>query len=233
MAVSDVQREGENESRLHRERLASRRVPDDVVGPGTWQPPPPVAPPAQPQGAQDEDRRVGGIARQQRMENQLNFQRRQKESPPEKPRGGDSEAPSIRDVAKLAKASPAGAVAGSLGSLGSGKGLPLDEIQRGVGRGCVRMLWQFVWPSFGHTIYLIGIIFLIAWSSKFARKYVPEVGEEWFPPDLLKKIPKPMLIPIKLAELVGMAFILFFVFMLDILCLGSLAMLLAIIFTVA
>lgn len=173
----------------------------------------------------------GGFGRQQRLENQLNRQRRQEAKPEQE--GGNMRAPSLRDAAALAKATPAGATAGTLLKAGAGQGLSTAEIQKGVGRGCVMQLWSFLWPSFGHTIYLLVLIFWIAWASKFARKYVPAVGEEWFPSQLLQRIPKPMLIPIKMAEIVGLFFILFWVLMLDLLCIGILAFLLGAIMDVA
>ncbi|MEK7546174.1 MAG: hypothetical protein AAB554_03830 [Patescibacteria group bacterium] len=219
MAGPDVQREGENESRLRMERLASSRARDDRAGQTSWQPPPPVAN-SSPGGG---DQAMGGVARQRQMENRLNLQRRQEEKPEkeEKGEGGLS----LRDAMALAKASPTGALA----SAAPGQVLSKEEIQRGIGRGCIMMLWNSLWLSFGHTIYLIGILFYVAWASKYARKYFPEVGEEWFPSQILKKIPKAALIPIKLAEIVGISFILLWTLMLDIACIGLLALILGVI----
>ena len=50
---------------------------------------------------------------------------------------------------------------------------------------------------------------------------------------MLAKIPKPLLIPIKMAEILGLAFILFWVFMLDMACLGLLALILGAILSAA
>lgn len=150
------------------------------------------------------------------------------------PRGGDAEAASRegggglspRQAMSLAKASPVGMAATVAFGGMTGQGLPTAEVQRIFGRGCVRSLWASLWPTFGHSIYFIGIIFFVAGNSKFVRKYVPRVGEEWFPPDILKKIPKSALIPLKMAETMGIAFILFWVLLLDLTCLGIWALML-------
>lgn len=176
-------------------------------------------------GAGAKDRGVGAVMRQQRLESQLNRGRRQGQSGG---KGGGGGGMSAKEAMSLAKATPATAAAMIAAQAATGQ-LSKADIQRGMGRGCVLSLWNSMWLTFGHNIYPLMIIFWMAWASKFARQYVPEVGEEWFPAPLLKKIPKPLLIPIKLGEIVAMSFILFWVFMLDMLCIGFLAFLLAII----
>lgn len=167
------------------------------------------------------------MARQQRLENQLNRQRRQEQKPEREEKGGGG--PSLRDAAKLAKASPAGMAAGLALKGAANQGLPIKDIQRGIGRGCIMSLWNSLWLTFGHTIYFIAILFFIAWSSKYARKYIPEVGEEWFPAELAKKIPKAALIPLKLGEIVGILFILFWVLVIDLACIGLFGLILGVI----
>lgn len=53
-----------------------------------------------------------------------------------------------------------------------------------IGIGFVRMMWSFLWPSFGHTIWLINLTFIVSFASRivFKKQYLPEVGEEWLPP---------------------------------------------------
>lgn len=180
-------------------------------------------------GAGARDRAAGAAMRQQRLESQLTRQRRQEGRGEQAREGG---APSLRDAAMLAKATPAGAAAGAAAGALTGQ-LSTADIQRGVGRGCILSLWGSLWLTFGHTIYFIGLLFFIAWSSRYARKYFPEIGEEWFPGPLLKKIPKTLLIPIKLGETIGILFITFWVFMLDMLCLGLFALILGLILSAA
>jgi len=233
MAVPDVQRDGENESRLHRERLSSSRLPALDRASEAWGGQAGVM-----QGgggqenavpdARSNDQGTSAATRQQRLESQLQRTRRQEQEPRKEEKSGGGGAPSLRDATMLAKATPAGAVAGAAAGLATGR-LSTEDIQRGVGRGCILMLWNSLWLTFGHTIYFIVILFLIASSSKYARKYFPEVGEEWIPSDLLKKISKAARIPIKMAEIVGIAFILFWVFMIDMACIGIIALLLAVI----
>lgn len=99
----------------------------------------------------------------------------------------------------------------------------------GVIRGC----WGALWMSFGHTIYFIDILFLAQAGSKYLRKYIPAVGEEWFPPQFLKLIPKTTLLPIKLGEILAMAFITFWVFMIDMLLISVFAVVYSIVDGVA
>ena len=275
MAVSDVQREGQNESQLRKERLASARSEtgsEPQYGPGPIdvdsgiRNDPFVGRAAQRlhdrgivnipdmpsqfldqeaaqsrRTAMEEERARdraslksafgGGRGRdqQQDMANQLNRSRRQDR------KGGKEEggAPSLRDAVALAKGNPLaalgmGAAQGGASAL-AGQGLPIADIQRGIGRGCILMLWNGLWLSFGHSIYIISILFFIAWASQYARKYFPEVGEEWFPSQLLKRIPKVALIPIKLAEILAISFILFWVLLMDLACVGIIALIIAVV----
>ncbi len=172
-------------------------------------------------GAGARDRGAGAALRQQRFESQLRRQKRQ--GPGQGKEGGVS----AKQVMSLAKKSPVGlAATAAVGALQGNFTNP--AMGRTVGRGCVRSLWTSLWPTFGHTIYLIGIIFFIAWSSRFARKWLPQIGEEWFPPELISKIPKGVLVPLKLAELIGILFVLFWVLLLDLACLGLWAFMLAV-----
>lgn len=228
MAGPDVQREGRNESQLHRERLASSRMSDAAAqenlqrfSGASWQPPPPIANAG---GAQA----MSGVARQQQLETQLNLQRRQEQKPEN---DEQDDRPSPRQDATAAAGKQGGPE--SLMNVGPGQGLPTEDIQRGVGRSCLMSLWNSLWPTFGHTIYFIAILFFISWASKFARTFIPSIGEEWFPSQLLKKMPKATLIPIKLAETVAVMFLLFFVLMLDLGCIAILAFILGAIMSAA
>jgi hypothetical protein len=254
MAAPDVQREGENEARLRQARLASSRASDaaaeenrerlagarpsdeaarqnlarfsgnpgdDRVGATSWRPPPPVAP--RPDAAR------GGMIEESARAANLDLARRQDRGA-EAPQGGGG--PSLREAAMIAKATPAGMAAGAATGLLTGQGLQTSQVQKMIGRGCVRQWWLWLWPSLGHTIYFLAIVFYIAWASKFARRYLPQIGEEWFPPEFVEKVPKAVLIPIKLGELVAMMFLLLFVFMFDMLCIGVLAFVLALILSV-
>lgn len=139
---------------------------------------------------------------------------------------------SVKQAMSLAKATPMTAVVSTAAQALSGQ-LTTQDVQRGIGRGCVMSLWSSLWLTFGHTIYPLSLAFFLAWSSQYARKYLPQIGEEWIPGPLMKKIPKPLLIPLKLGELVGVLFILFFTLMLDLACLGLLALVMAVLIAAA
>lgn len=94
--------------------------------------------------------------------------------------------------------------------------------------GFIRGCWAALWETFGHTIYIIDILFLAQAGSKYLRKYIPGVGEEWIPPQLLKHIPKTALLPLKLGEIVGLCVITFLTFILDLLLLSIIAILVGI-----
>lgn len=98
-----------------------------------------------------------------------------------------------------------------------------------VGRGIIKGLWSALWPSLGHTIFLIALLFYATKHSSFFRRFFPRLGEEWVPEEVLKRMPKSALIPIKAAETVAITVILVLVLMLDITALGTAAMLLALI----
>lgn len=148
----------------------------------------------------------------------------------EKDQGGLS----LRGAAQLAKKNPYAMAATTAGTAGLGmlKGEGGAVIEQGkvmMGRGCVKGLWSFLWPSLGHTIYPIAIIYLLSSHSRYARRYMPELGDTWVPPELLSKIPKPLRIPLKLGELLAIMFILFWTLMIDLACIGVIALILAVI----
>jgi len=180
-------------------------------------------------GARTRDRNAGAALRQQRFEGQLNRNRRQGQKLGA-PGGGGSISP--RQAASLAKKNPYVMAATTAAGALSGN-LDKTEIQQTFGRGCVKMLWQNLWMTFGHSVYFLAAIFLATSQSRYARKYFPRIGEEWFPPDLLKKIPKAARVPLQLAETLGLLFVLFWVLVLDISCLGMFAFLLGILLSVA
>lgn len=193
---------------------------------------------------------ITGPARQQRLAAQLSRDRR---AAPGGNRPGVRDAANAAlgaaDMAKVAtmpaRATPAGAAvgAGLEGATGGAKaammalkavksgGISKKELSQTFGRGCVKILWQNLWLTFGHSIYFLAIIFFASAHSKFARKYFPRVGEEWFPPDLISKIPKAAMLPLKLAELCGIGFVMFWVLLLDLTCIGMFAFFIGIIVT--
>ena len=142
-----------------------------------------------------------------------------------------------------ARATPQGAAVGAgLDAAGGGAkaammalkaaksgGFSTKELTQTFGRGCVKILWQNLWITFGHSVYLLAAIFFATAHSRFARKYFPRVGEEWFPPDLISKIPKAAMLPLKLAELCGIGFVMFWVLLLDLSCIGMFAFFIGII----
>ncbi len=95
--------------------------------------------------------------------------------------------------------------------------------------GFIKACWAFLWETFGHSIYLIDLLFLLQAGSGYLRRFIPAVGEEWFAPEALKNLPKSSLLPIKLAEIVGMVVITALVIALDVLFVTVIAILLAVV----
>jgi len=262
MAVSDVQREGDNESRLRRDRLASSRSSDEAAAQNqelrdmrgasneaarqnlqrfsgaSWQPP----------TASGDAGSLSDAARQDRLSNQLNRDRR---ASGWRVKDAANAALAGADLAKTAtmpaRATPVGAAVGAgvdsattgvkvakIGAKALSKGsVDSKEISQMFGRGLVKILWQSLWVTFGHTVYFLAIIFLASSQSTYVRKWFPRIAEEWFPPDLVRKIPKAVMVPFMLAETMAVAFILFWVLLLDLTCLGLFALILGVIITAA
>ncbi|HTK60669.1 MAG TPA: hypothetical protein VL283_05715, partial [Candidatus Baltobacteraceae bacterium] len=135
-------------------------------------------------GAGAQDRNAGAAVRQQRLASQLSRDRRQMGAG--------------KTVGAMAgKGAPGGALGKGVSAVGGARakavmmaaetlqkgGFDKKEIQQTFGRGCVKMLWQNLWLTFGHSIYFLVVIFLASSQSRYARKWFPEIGEEWFPPD--------------------------------------------------
>jgi hypothetical protein len=138
---------------------------------------------------------------------------------------------SMKDAMSLAKnPTPTGLtlkLATPSGSAGPG-GLPMsgEDIKKMVGNGLIKMSWSNLWMTFGHSIYIIDILFFAGWASKYLRQYIPEIGREWFPGEIGKKIPAHALLPLKLGEIVAISFITFWVLIIDLALLGALGFIL-------
>ncbi len=132
---------------------------------------------------------------------------------------------SMKDAISLAKnPTPTGLamkLATPTGGTGPG-GVPMsgEEVKKMIGNALIKVSWSNLWLTFGHSIYVIAILFFAGWASNYLRQYIPEVGMEWFPGDLGKKMPKHTLLPLKLGEIVAIAFIMFWVLMIDLIMLG-------------
>lgn len=127
---------------------------------------------------------------------------------------------SMKDAISLAKnPTPTGLalkLATPSGGTGPG-GVPLsgEELKTMVGNALIKMSWSNLWLTFGHSIYVIDILFFAGFASKYLRQYIPEIGREWFPGALGKSIPAHALLPIKLGEIVAMCVITFLVLLID------------------
>lgn len=113
------------------------------------------------------------------------------------------------------------------GGTGPG-GIPMsgEDLKKMFGNGLIKMSWSNLWMTFGHSIYIIDILFFAGWASKYLRQYIPEVGKEWFPGEIGKKMPAHALLPLKLGEIVAMFFITFWVLIIDLAILGALGFIL-------
>ncbi|WKZ28967.1 MAG: hypothetical protein QY323_05600 [Patescibacteria group bacterium] len=145
---------------------------------------------------------------------------------------------SMRDAMSLAKNPTPGGLAMKLATPSGGTGpggIPMsgEEAKKMVGNALIKISWGNLWLTFGHSIYIIDILFFAGWASKYLRQYIPEVGKEWFPGELGKKIPAHALLPIKLGEYVAMFLITFLVAAFDLLLLGAIAFILGAILDVA
>jgi hypothetical protein len=92
--------------------------------------------------------------------------------------------------AALANAAGGGGIEGAAGGMG-------QRLGTGIIKGC----WEAMAPTFGLTVIILDIMFFLGYSSKFFRKYIPEIGHEWIPEQARQAIPKSVLLPIKYAEL--------------------------------
>jgi hypothetical protein len=110
---------------------------------------------------------------------------------------------------------------------------PEEQFSQLMVSGFIRSCWGCLWLTYGHSIYLIDILFLAQAGSKYLRRYIPGVGEEWIPPQILKVIPKTTLLPLKLGEIVGMCFVTFWVLVMDVILICLIAFLYAAIDAVA
>ncbi len=179
------------------------------------------------------DQAIGRQSREQSMASRL--QRERNASGAQEGEGGGL---SVRDVASMAKmaknATPAGMAAQQF-LVGSGPGgLPAsgEDAKRMIGNALVKMSWSNLWMTFGHSVYVLDVLFFAGWASTYLRKYIPEVGTEWIPPDILKKTSKHLLLPLKLGEIVALSFITFWVLCIDLLILGCIGFIVGLVMTI-
>lgn len=170
------------------------------------------------------DQAIGRESGQQRTASLLNRARTASRSEGEQAGGGQNAAPG-----KSALDPTLGLGAGTKKSKGGAE----EKFSKAMVGGFIRACWGALWLTWGHAIYCIDILFLIQAGSKYMRKYIPAVGEEWFPPAILEKIPKVALLPLKLGELTGMIFVTFFVMMLDLIFLSIVAFFLGLILDIS
>lgn len=155
-----------------------------------------------PEGASAVDQAAANEAREQRLQTglmQARSSRRQE--------GGSSESSGGASFGKMAGAAaassgPAGAALGNVAGGGGGAGMG-QKLGAGIIKGC----WEGLAPSFGLTVIILDMMFLLGYSSKFFRKYIPEVGHEWIPEEVRKTIPKAALLPVKYAELTALVLV--------------------------
>jgi hypothetical protein len=118
-----------------------------------------------------------------------------------------SEGPSLRQLAGAAAASSGGAtgaLAGAANSAGGGAAGAADKVGQSIGTGLIKGCWEALAPTFGLTILVLDLMFLLGAFSSFFRKYIPEVGHEWIPEQARKLLPKSALLPLKYAELTAL-----------------------------
>ncbi len=187
-------------------------------------------------GAAAADQAVTRQSREARLEGQLRQSRfRDRAAAMKSPKGGGL---SAKDAAMLLKGgTPAGMalkLATPAGGTGPG-GLPMnaEQMKKMIGNGLIKMSWSNLWITFGHSIYVIDILFFAGWASKYLRQYIPEVGKEWFPGEIGNKMPPHALLPLKLGEIVAMGLITFCVLMIDLMVLAAVGFLLGALLDVA
>ncbi len=127
---------------------------------------------------------------------------------------------SAKDVLSLLKG-------GGAGGAGPG-GIPMngERAAATIGNALIKASWANLWLTFGHSIYIIDLLFFAGWASNYLRKYIPEIGREWFPDAVGDKMPAAALLPIKLGELVAMGLITFLVAIIDLAILGAIGLIL-------
>lgn len=145
---------------------------------------------------------------------------------------------SMKDAMKLAKNPTPTGIAMQLAMNGGGSGpggMPMnaDQAKRMIGNALIKSSWSNLWMTFGHSVYILCILFFAGWASKYLRQYIPEVGREWFPGEMGNKVPAHVLLPLKLGEIVALAFILFWVVLIDIAFIATIGFVVGLIFTVS
>jgi len=76
-----------------------------------------------------------------------------------------------------------------------------------VGAAIIRISWMLLPLTFGHSIYIIDLLFFIGFAVPLARRVIPEVGMEWFVGVPIKGKPlasKSTILMFKIAEFVAM-----------------------------
>lgn len=84
-----------------------------------------------------------------------------------------------------------------------------------IGQRIVKGFWSSLWMSFGHSVFLLDLVFFAGSSSRFFRQYIPEIGKEWFTPAAAKRMPSAAVLPIKYGEIAALVVLTFLVLLLD------------------
>lgn len=115
------------------------------------------------------------------------------------------------------------------------------EMQKFAGVWWVRFNWSLLDLTFGHSIYVIDLTFLIGFMKKYVGFYfpieIPDVGAEWFynpgpinPGNIVtkaKKGGKAKVLIVKVFELTAMFWITFLVFLADVMIIALIAVVIA------
>jgi len=141
------------------------------------------------------DQAVAREGREERMASRLRMARGTN-APPNSAQGGGA---SLGQSAAGALGPAGGAVAGA--AVGAD---PQAMATQQAGTQIKKTLWGTVWPSFGHTIYIIDLLHYIAPHWSLVRKFWPESRA-----------------PLKYAEIVGMVVVTLLVIGLDLLLIAS------------
>lgn len=186
-------------------------------------------------GAQAVDQAAGREAREQRLRAGLMQARTAGQGQAPAAAGGGPAAGGSGAGVMAAALKGGGGVGGAAAALAGGGGgaQVLEGIGQKLGGGAIKALWEALAPSFAHSIWLIDLIFFLGWSSKFFRRWIPEVGHEWLQPDVVKKIPKNLLLPLKYAELTAIILITLLVAAADLMILTMIVFMITVIMAVA
>lgn len=106
---------------------------------------------------------------------------------------------------------------------------PLQQSTRLMMNGFIRACWSTLWITLGHSVYLLDIVFIAGAGSSRLRQYVPAVGEEWFAPQMLQRLPKSAILPIKFGEICALAVLTGLIFLIDLILFAAIALIVTVI----